>query len=110
MRTSRPPNVGFWPSPVDTSDESWRRQRLAGEEAQQRYRCRLALLSQESKVAASTMASELQNCEQELWHARRSLNGLWASRRVLVDEVRSLREQRALLSIDHMHHESPFGL
>lgn len=86
-------HVAFWPSSVDMADENWRRQRLAGEEMGRHYRSNVAQRWAETEAVGTTLASELRACEAELWHARRSVQGLWASRRILVDEVRSLREK-----------------
>ena len=89
----RRPAVGFWPTPIDVADENWRRQRLAGEEMGRRYRSNVATAGAQRDALTSTLASELRACDEELWHTRRSVQGLWASRRILIDEVKSLREK-----------------
>ena len=43
-----------------------------------------------TEATAATLASELAQCDAELWHARRTVQGLWTSRRFLVDEVKAL--------------------
>jgi hypothetical protein len=75
------------------ADENWRRQRLAGEEMGRRYRINVATAGAQRDALTSTLASELRACDEELWHTRRSVQGLWASRRILIDEVKSLREK-----------------
>ena len=86
-------HVSFWPTPVDAADEAWRRQRLAGEEMGRRYRGGLAQSTAQREAVINMLIAELRACESDLWHERRSVQGLWASRRILVDEVRALREK-----------------
>jgi hypothetical protein len=41
----------------------------------------------------SAVSSDLHACEDELARSRRAVDGLWTSRRVLIDEVKALRHQ-----------------
>ena len=98
--TMRPPSpsraVAFWPTPsVDTSDASWRRERLAGTLAQRQHRLAESRLVTEGDAVAATLIAELSDIDAELLRTRRGSQGLWASRRILVDEIQALRQRVA---------------
>ena len=101
MRSPSPQRVSFWPAPIDTEDENWRRERLSGVLARRQHRMAECKLEDEKEAVAATLIAELADIDSELLRTRRGSQGLWASRRILVDEVQALRhrvaEQDALL-------------
>lgn len=62
-------------------------------QASKRRQGELASKGRERDAMSAVFATELKSIDAELWHERRAVQGLWSSRRILVDEVQSLRQR-----------------
>ena len=59
--------------------------------AQLRSSQQLSQVGREGDAASAALANELGSCDEEIGRARLAVQGLWTSRRMLIDEIKVLR-------------------